>query len=93
MLAFHESQNSSATAVFFDKQMHKDPVDPKSKDSKKKAEEQQSDNDLYVGYEKASHKLLFLKTAIEVHESLDVRTSLLWRYIPMHASASFDTIC
>jgi len=91
VLAFHESQNSSATAVFFDKQMHKDPVDPKSKDSKKKAEEP-SDNDLYVGYEKASHKLLFLKTAIEVHESLDVRTSLLWRYIPMHASHSVGSI-
>ena len=80
LLTFHESHNSSATAVFFDKSMHKEPVDPKAKDTKKKAEEQ-SDNDLYVAYEKSSCKLLFLKTAIEVHESLDVRTSLLWRYV------------
>ena len=79
VLTFHESQNSSATAVFFDKQMHKPPVDPKPKDPKKKVEQEQSDNDLYVGYEKSSSRLLFLKTAIDVHESLDVRTSLLWR--------------
>ena len=35
---------------------------------------------MYVGYEKSSHRLLFVKSAIDVHESLEVRTSLLWRY-------------
>jgi hypothetical protein len=40
----------------------------------------ENDNSLYVGYEKQSHRLLFMKSAIDVHESLDLRTSLLWRY-------------
>ena len=40
----------------------------------------ENDNSLYVGYQKSNHQLLFVKSAIDVHESLDLRTSLLWRY-------------
>jgi hypothetical protein len=51
----------------------------------------ENDNSLYVGYEKLSHRLLFVKSAIDVHESLDLRTSLLWRYPPSKPDVDEDT--
>lgn len=41
----------------------------------------ENDSSLYVGFEKETSRLLFLKSAIDVLESLEVRTSLLWRYL------------
>jgi translation initiation factor eIF-2B subunit gamma len=38
---------------------------------------------MYVGYQKESHRLLLVKSVVDIHESLDIRSSLLWRYPQM----------
>ena len=86
------TQNSSATVVFFDASQNQDLVNLKLKGlSLAILLIVENDNSLYVGYEKSSHRLLFVKSAIDVHESLDLRTSLLWRYPPSESDVDEDT--
>ena len=81
VLSFHAAQNSSATAVFFDVSKNSELANLNLKEN---------DSSLYVGYEKQSHRLLFLKSAIDVHESLEVRTALLWRYPRMNLTTTLQ---
>ena len=50
----------------------------------------ENDNNLYVCYQNETNRLLFVKSAVEVHESIDIRTSLLWRYPQINFKASLQ---
>jgi translation initiation factor eIF-2B subunit gamma len=81
LFSFHATQNSSATAVFFDSSQNEDLVNLKLKGGHLTSRLiVENDSSLYIGYEKKLHRLLFVKSAIDVHETLGIRTSLLWRY-------------
>jgi translation initiation factor eIF-2B subunit gamma len=92
LLNFHEAQKSDATALFFDAAQNEDLVNLKLKGPHlgKKRITVENDNSLYVAHETTHHRLLFVKSAIDVHESLDIRTSLLWRYPRMNLSMSLQ---
>jgi hypothetical protein len=79
-LAFHAAQRSSATALFFDASQNSDLANLKLKD----------DNSLYTCYEASTDKILLLKSALDVHKSLDVRSSLFWRYPQLNISTTLQ---
>ena len=90
LFSFHSAQDSSATAVFFDIARDVDPTLKIKGNSSSHISNIENENNLYVGYQKETQKLLLVKSTIDIHESLDIRSSLLWRYLEMNITTTLQ---